>query len=58
MAGVQTQQQASDKTQELAAKKGIQSRTVQAYVEPGVYLEFKVIPFLQNHATVARADRI
>jgi hypothetical protein len=55
MAGVQTQQQASDKTQELAAKKGIQSRTVQAYVEPGVYLEFKVREDFYNYFDIIPA---
>lgn len=36
-------------TQELAAKKGIQSRVVQAYVEPNVYLEFKVREDFYNY---------
>jgi|GEM_PF-2561230 hypothetical protein len=44
-----TTQQATDEGQVLAAKKGVQSRTVQAYVEPGVYIEFKVREDFYNY---------
>ncbi|MEG4516504.1 MULTISPECIES: hypothetical protein [unclassified Microcoleus] len=37
-----TQEQATQTTQELTAKPRIQSRVVQAFVEPGVYVEFTV----------------
>ncbi|MEG4801586.1 hypothetical protein QUB63_17000 [Microcoleus sp. ARI1-B5] len=45
----QTPQQQSDITTELTAKKGIQSRVVQAYVEPNVYLEFRVREDFYNY---------
>lgn len=37
-----TPEQATQTTQELAAKKRNNSRVVQAFLEPGVYIEFKV----------------
>ena len=45
----QTPQQQTEITQELTAKKGIQSRIVQAYVDPGVYLEFRVREDFYNY---------
>ena len=45
----QTPQEETQITQELTAKKGIQSRVVQAYVEPGVYLEFRVREDFYNY---------
>lgn len=44
-----TAPQATDETQALTAKKGIQSRVVQAYVEPGVYVEFRVREDFYNY---------
>ena len=52
---VQTQQQATDEGQVLAAKRGNQSRTVQAYVEPNVYLEFKVREDFYNYFDIVPA---
>ncbi|MBE9164188.1 hypothetical protein [Tychonema sp. LEGE 06208] len=49
MAKPQVQAEQTDITQELTAKKGIQSRVVQAYVEPNVYLEFKVREDFYNY---------
>jgi len=50
-----TTQQATDEGQALAAKKGNQSRTVQAYVEPGVYLEFQVREDFYNYFDIVPA---
>jgi hypothetical protein len=50
-----TAQQATNEGQALAAKRGVQSRTVQAYVEPGVYLEFKVREDFYNYFDIIPA---
>ena len=52
---VQTQQQEADKTQELTAQTGVQSRVVQAYVEPGVYVEFRVREDFYNYFDIVPA---
>lgn len=44
-----TQAQATDETQALTAKPGIQSRIVQAFVEPNVYVEFRVREDFYNY---------
>lgn len=52
---VQTQAQATQETQDLTAKKGIQSRVVQAYIEPGVYVEFRVREDFYNYFEIKPA---
>jgi len=50
-----TTQQATDEGQRLAAQRGNQSRKVQAYVEPGVYVEFKVREDFYNYFDILPA---
>jgi hypothetical protein len=50
-----TTQQATDEGQKLAAVRGNQSRKVQAYVEPGVYVEFEVREDFYNYFDIIPA---
>ena len=50
-----TTQQATDEGQRLAAIRGNQSRRVQAYVEPGVYIEFEVKEDFYNYFNIIPA---
>jgi hypothetical protein len=55
MAEVITTQQATDEGQELAKNKGVQSRKVPAYVESGVYMEFRVREDFYNYFDIIPA---